>query len=550
MKQLKSSEIRKRSLLVLAAILLFAATTASSQTYSDLYNLGSNSGDPTSPFYIGAFTQGQDGNLYSTSQNGGTFNHGAIFRLTPAGKVTVLHNFSGADGTVPHGGLTLGTDGSLYGTTSSGGTNNLGIVFKINTSGNFTVLHNFMDAGDGLNPLAVPTQGTDGNFYGTVGQTFGPWSMYKITPSGKLTTVFTATSSIENGHTPGTLVLGTDGNFYGATQFGGTEDRGTVFKITPQGKYTMLHSFIAADGQNALSPLIQASDGNFYGIADQGGTKGIGTIYKLTPAKAFSVIYNFQSTVTGYEPHVGPVQATDGKLYSTASSITGGLFFQVSTTGAYKIVHNCDIPTGFVPQVPMFQHTNGTLYGDTSAGGTGNVSPCVSGSCGVLYSLSMGLHPFISFVGPDFLGKVGNTIEILGQGFTGTTKVSFNGAAATFKVVSNTYLTATVPSAATKGFVTVTTPGGMLTSNRKFLVLPTITSFAPISGSVGTKVVITGTGFTGTTKVTFGAKATSFIVNSNTQVTANVPTGAVTGKISITTAGGTATSATVFTVTP
>jgi hypothetical protein len=95
----------------------------------------------------------------------------------------------------------------------------------------------------------------------------------------------------------------------------------------------------------------------------------------------------------------------------------------------------------------------------------------------------------------------------------------------------------------------VTTPGGVLTSNRKFLVIPQITSFAPISGPVGTKVVITGAGFTGTTKVTFGATATSFTVNGNTQVTATVPTGAVTGKISITTAGGTATSATVFTVT-
>jgi uncharacterized repeat protein (TIGR03803 family) len=447
--------------------------------------------------------------------------------------------------------LTLGIDGNLYGTTAFGGTNNLGTVFKITTSGILTLLHNFADAGDGLGPVAAPTQGTDGNFYGTVGQTFGPWSMYKITPAGNLTTVFTATSSIANGNTPGTLVLGTDGNFYGATQFGGAQDRGTIFKITPQGKYTMLHSFVIADGQDAKSPLIQASDGNFYGIAFQGGTKNIGTIYKLTPAKVFTVIYNFTSTGTGYQPLVGPIQATDGKLYGTAESNTGGLFFQVTTTGIYTIIHNCDTLTGLAPQVPLFQHTNGTLYGDTTAGGTGNVSPCTSGSCGVLYSLSMGLHPFVSFVGPQFSAKVGKTIEILGQGFTGTTKVSFHGVSATFAVVSDTYLTAVVPAAATTGSVTVATPSGTLTSNRVFRVTPAILSFSPTSGPVGTPVTITGASFIGATNVTFGGvKATTFSVNSNTQITATVPTGAKTGKIQITTPGGTATSPAVFTVTP
>src|SRR5205807_3498841 len=182
----------------------------------------------------------------------------------------VVYSFDGKIGSTPRGGLILGTDGSLYGTTLSGGTHSDGTVFKITTGGKLTVLHNFANAGDGYAPLAVPTQGIDGNFYGTVTQTIGPWSVYKITPAG-LTTIFTATSSIENGHTPGTLVLGTDGNFYGATQFGGAKDRGTVFKMTPQGKYKMLHSFIGTDGQNAVSPLIQARDGNFYGITTQGG---------------------------------------------------------------------------------------------------------------------------------------------------------------------------------------------------------------------------------------------------------------------------------------
>jgi hypothetical protein len=149
------------------------------------------------------------------------------------------------------------------------------------------------------------------------------------------------------------------------------------------------------------------------------------------------------------------------------------------------------------------------------------------------------------------LARWGASIGILGQGFTGTTAVSFNGTPATFTVSSPTYLTATVPNGATTGSVTVTTPSGKLTSSHKFRVTPVILSFSPTTGSVGTSVVITGTSLLQTTKVTFGGVgATAFTVNSDTQVTATVPTGAKTGKIGITTQGGTAQSATNFTVTP
>jgi uncharacterized repeat protein (TIGR03803 family) len=456
----------KISALVLAVALLFGVTAAHSQTYSDLYNFGTKTGDPRVPSYIGAFTQGRDGNLYSTSQYGGTSDKGTVFQLTPGGQMKVIHSFDTSTEYHPTGGLTLGIDGKLYGTTGFGGTHNLGTVFKITTGGILTVLHNFADTGDGLTPLAAPTQGLDGNFYGTVGQTFGPWSMYKITPAGTLTTVFTATSSIANGHTPGTLVLGTDGNFYGATQFGGTQDRGTIFKITPQGKYTMLHSFIGTDGQGALSPLIQASDGNFYGITFQGGAKNIGAFYKMTPAGKLTDIFSFSSNATGYEPFAGPVQATDGKFYGT----TLYDLFQVTATGTYRVVHNFASLTGVGPQVPLFQHTNGTLYGDTTGGGTGSVSPCTSGSCGVLYSLNVGLHPFVALLTTS--GKVGQVIQILGNGLKGATSVKFGTGSAGFTVVSDTFMTAVVPATGTTGAVTVATPSGFRVSSKTFRVLP------------------------------------------------------------------------------
>jgi len=137
------------------------------------------------------------------------------------------------------------------------------------------------------------------------------------------------------------------------------------------------------------------------------------------------------------------------------------------------------------------------------------------------------------------MGKVGQTVEILGQGLTGTTKVSFNGTPATFKVVSDTFLTATLPSGATTGLVKVATPGGTLTSNRKFLVLPTVLSFSPTSGPVGTSVTITGTSLTRTKGVGFGDQVLAqFTVNSDTQITAIVPQGAKTGPVGVKTLGG------------
>jgi len=92
-----------------------------------------------------------------------------------------------------------------------------------------------------------------------------------------------------------------------------------------------------------------------------------------------------------------------------------------------------------------------------------------NGVRGGIFSLDMGLGPFVTFVLPA--GKVGKTAQILGQGLTGTSNVTFNGVAATtLSVVSDTYLTAVVPSGATTGPVVVTTPTGTLTSNKNFRI--------------------------------------------------------------------------------
>jgi uncharacterized repeat protein (TIGR03803 family) len=555
---MKSTQFARVLALTAVAILMVTASaiTIHAQTYTDLYNLGSNSGDPANPAWIGLFTQGRDGNLYTTSTYGGLNTEGAVFQLSPSGTMTPLWSFDGTNktnsGFYPYSGLTLGTDGNFYGTTYAGGSTGAGTVFKINASGKITTLHSISGCPEGDYIYAPPIQGLDGNFYGTASdggcEVFG--TVYKITPAGKLTVIYTFPGTSKLAY-PMAVTLGNDGNFYGTALGGGAYHFGGVFKITPGGKLTVLYSFSGTpDGQTPKGTIIQASDGNFYGTTEGGGVNGLGSIYKMTPAGALTILHSFsESDGMGLHPLAGLVQATDGKFYGAAGSNTSsGVLFQITSKGKYTVLvnltNNIGKYPGANPQVALFQHTNGTLYGDTYGGGTGKL--CF---CGVLYSLGMKLGPFVSFVGPLFEGKVGKTIEILGQGFTGATKVSFNGVTATFTVVSDTYLTAVVPASATTGSVTVTTPGGTLTSNKIFRVTPVILTFSPASGPVGTQVTITGTSFTGATKVTFGGVKATFSVDSNTQITATVPTGAKTGRIQVMTPGGTATSATDFTVT-
>ena len=545
---------RRRFMLALLVLAIVAVTipAAHSQTFSVLYNFGTNSGDPTNPFYSGIIAQGRDGNMYSTATTGGAHGVGAMFSITPTGILTVPYSFDSPYS--PYSGLVMGTDGNFYGTTRGALSSDLQNVFKITPSGTLTVLHNLIGS-YGSAPFAPPIQGVDGNFYGTTAEagTYNLGTVYKVTPTGTFTTLYSFDGT--HGEYPADpLVQGTDGNFYGTTWQGGTFNYGVVFKITPSGKLTTLYSFDSTHGESPYDPLVQGIDGNFYGTTAGGGTSNYGVLFKITASGTLTVLHNFESP-DGIYPYAGLVQATDGNFYGTTylggpSSL--GTIFTISPLRpyTYKVLYNFGntTGTGAYPLVTLFQHTNGILYGDTFQGGGSAGVNCAVGACGIFYSLDMGLRPFAHLVSPS--GKVGKSIDILGQGFTGTTGVSFNGTTANFKVSSDTYLTATVPTGATTGTVTVTTPGGPLTSNKKFRVTPQVLSFHPTSGKVGTPVTITGLSLTQTIKLTFGGvKATIFTVTSNTQVTANVPTGAKTGKIAITTPGGAAVSSGVFTVT-
>jgi uncharacterized repeat protein (TIGR03803 family) len=562
----KQDNVGKSSLSKMACFVavfcVAAAIAAPAQTFTSLLSFDYTDG--AGPQW-GGLVQGLDGNFYGTTTGGGANTSGCsrspgcgtVFKITPGGALTTLHNFSDdAGGWGPMPGLVLATNGDFYGVNSNGGSLGSGVAFKITAGGTLTTLLSF-NYGEGANPNSVLVQATSGNLYGTTvnGGTTpcyvdGCGSIFEMTPAGALTTLpkfdFTDGWDPQNA----LMVQATNGDLYGETAGGGSFSCpspaigcGTVFKITPGGGFTSLHSFNGTDGSIPFGGLVQGSDGNFYGTTFVGGANADGTVFKITPGGRVTVLHSFDGT-DGLNPNAGLVLATDGSFYgtTTAGGANGdGTIFKITPGGTLTTLHNFDGTDGVYANSVMLQATNGTFYGTTYAGGT-------SGD-GTVFSLSTGLGPFVTFL--PAARPVGGVVEILGQGFTGATGVSFNGTAALFTVKSDTYLTATVPAGATTGSITVTEPGGTLTSNKIFRVTPQISSFSPTDGPAGTTVVITGDSFAGASEVVFacGKKAT-FTVDSDTQITATVPTGAMTGAINVVTPGGHVGSATSFTVTP
>ena len=372
---------------------------------------GSNGNLPSAPVI-----QATDGNLYGTTRwggdNCGSDGCGIVFKITPGGNLSTLYSFcllpNCADGRAPWAPVVQAADGNFYGTTDGGGTYSLGTVFKITAAGTLTTLYSFCALGypcpDGYGPDTGLIQGVDGNFYGITGDggssnyCVGPncGTVFKITPQGALTTLysFCSQSGCPDGAYPiAALVQSSDGTLYGTTYFGGANSGcindengcGTVFKITLDGTLTTLYSFCSqsgcTDGAYPYAGLVQGTDGNFYGTTAGGGTMDCdpfpcGTVFKITPAGVLTTLYVFHGT-DGAVPYGGLVQATDGDFYGTTFSggtHSGGTVFKITPAGTLTTLHNfCaklwPCADGNGPEAGLVQATNGFFYGTTTAGG-------------------------------------------------------------------------------------------------------------------------------------------------------------------------------------
>ena len=413
--------------------------------------------------------QGTDGNLYGTTEAGGIINCppsvpcGTVFKITPEGTLTTLYSFcfqsNCADGNAPYGTLVQASDGNFYGTTQYGGNNfngyYSGTIFKITAGGTLTTLYSFCfqsNCADGAFPAAGLVQANDGNFYGTTssgGSNGGYGTVFKITPGAMLTTLYSFGGVHGYGGTPvDALVQATDGNFYGTTVYGGAHYYyGMIFRITPSGHLTTMHSFDITDGSFPDAGLLQATNGNFYGTTSNAGANGncpsgCGTVFSLSNG-------------------LGPFVTT---APTSGNAGTQVIILGTNLTGTTGVTFN-GCPASF----DVVSATEITTTVPTCAS-TGPVQVTTPG--GVLSSnVPFRVAPSILNFLPR-IGRVGTSVVITGEALTGATGVTFGGVhARNFTVESNTEIRATVPVGARTGKIGVTTPGGMATSTETFRVI-------------------------------------------------------------------------------
>jgi uncharacterized repeat protein (TIGR03803 family) len=451
----QSSKFLSASIALSVALCLTAIMTpvAYGQTYTDLYDFGSNPGDPEGP--KGFVVQGTDGNFYGTAWSGATNGQGGVFSMTPAGAPTLLLSFIND---TPGYGLSLHSDGNFYGVTQGKNPTctpkvDCGTLFSITPSGTYTLIHAFLGGPDGHDPLEPPIEGYFQNFFGTTTRG-GFWDRGTGYSGGRVVG--------NRGDAGPELTVFDPGPGVSGLFFGISAD--TVFEATALGKSSVVHNF----GEGFLpTALILGSDARLYGTTFYGGQAscnggfGCGIVFKINPDGVYAVVHRFTAT-EGRGPTT-LIEGSDGSLYGTTATDAvnnAGTIFKIAADGTFSVIHKFDQATGQNP-TGLVQGTDGVLYGITQDGGSANG--------GVFFSLDLGLPTFSRLL-PSW-GAASDTIGILGQGFTAASGVLFNGVPSSFTVVSDDYITAQVPSGVTTGSVTVTTPTGTLTSITNFQVI-------------------------------------------------------------------------------
>ena len=334
----------------------------------------------------------------------------------------VLYSFpTTEDGASPQAGLIKDSAGNLYGTTFYGGNTQFqeGTAFKLAPDGTKAVLHNFSGGPDGGLPAGL-TMDSAGNLYGTTLQGgltdgcngHGCGVVFKIAPDGTQTVLYTFSGGSDGAQPEGAVILDRKGNLYSTTDGGGANRVGTVFRLTPDGKEKVLHSF--ADGSDGASPVAGPTmdkAGNLYGTTNYGGGGNLcegfgtacGTIYKIAADGTETILYAFTGGIDGANPVGGLLMDKAGNLYGTTefggfgSGCGGagcGTVFKLTPGGTFSVLYTfAGGSDGGQPVASLVGDREGNLYGTTLFWGDGygvvfKLAP--DGTQTVLHSFSNG----------------------------------------------------------------------------------------------------------------------------------------------------------------
>jgi uncharacterized repeat protein (TIGR03803 family) len=378
--------------IAIVALVIVAPILSFGQTETIIYNF---EGMPDGSVPSAHLIRDSSGNLYGTTAYGGANGYGSVFKIDNKGNKTTLYSFvAGKDGEVPVAALVRDSLGNLYGTTQYGGSHSYGAVFKISSTGAETILYSFTGDTDGANPVSGLVRDGSGNLYGTTSDSFTEGgcrcgTIFKLTAAGKFSVLHTFAGEPSDGAQPeGDMIGDPEGNLYGTTYGGGAHNYGAVYKLTKSGTLSILYSFnfgVGDDGARPESGLVRDSAGNLYGTTVYGGyfsgtcgDSGCGTIFKVDPSGTETVLYTFMGNPDGLYPKAGLVMDSSGNLYGTTSrggSVTDtgdqGTVFRLSSTGE-EVLHSFGIgDDGFEPVAGLTPSTGGVYYGTTTQGGTG-----------------------------------------------------------------------------------------------------------------------------------------------------------------------------------
>jgi uncharacterized repeat protein (TIGR03803 family) len=302
-----------------------------------LYNFCSAPNCTDGAVPVAPLVRDKRGNLYGTTRAGGTGcgaygGCGTVFKLDARGRETVVYGFSGSpDGEGPYSGLVGDGTGNFYGTTVAGGEFGGGTIFEVSKTGIETVLYSL--DGKAEMPFKGLVRNATGSLYGTSPDGFGFGVVFKLDANGAYAELYDFSGGADGGKPLASLVLDSVGSLYGTTQEGGIAGScggvgcGLVFKLDMSGKETVLYSFTGgADGSVPVARVLRDGAGNLYGTTEYGGRFGYGTVFKLSKNGRETVLYSFSDGVDGGLPRAGVTRDADGNLYGT--TFEGGAFGQ------------------------------------------------------------------------------------------------------------------------------------------------------------------------------------------------------------------------------